>query len=395
MKRIQNRRTFIKLSGISVGILITHNSLAQPAKQYKAVVIGRTGGGDYGHGLDTIFNGLDNVTVTAVADENPEGLRKAKAKIGVENAYLDYREMIAKEKPDLVSIASRQPDCHRDMALAAIEAGAHIYMEKPITEIPSEGDEILQAANAKNIKIGVAHTKRYSNLFLRMKELMDEGYFGEVLEVRFTGKQDARVGAEDLIVLGSHDMDIMRLFFGDPLWCMASVLQDNRDAVKEDIFKGQEPYTLLGNTIRADYQFSNNVQCRWTSVKGSTEWNGVFQHKGRTIQKWGFMLFGTKRVLSYMEGIGTFVLDFPFIPSNDKELDWIPFESLGEPKKPDHFSHPIKNLIHAIETDTQPHCSGVDAWWAVEMVNAVYHSHKAKARVDFPVKNRNHPLIKW
>ena len=183
------RRSFIQQTGLlAASALGTAHAFSASALQYKAAVIGRTGGGNYGHGLDTIFNDLDNVTVAAVADENPEGLKKAQERSGAKRAYADYREMLKKERPDIVSIAPRQPDCHRDMALAAIEAGAHIYMEKPITEYPAEADDILNAAKAKGLKIAVAHTRRFMDCFLRMKKLLDDGYLGEILEVRFQGK---------------------------------------------------------------------------------------------------------------------------------------------------------------------------------------------------------------
>lgn len=395
MARMKNRRSFLAQSSAATGLLLAKQGRAQSTKQYKAVVIGRTGGGNYGHGYDTIFNNFDHIHVAAVADENPDGLKKAKDKIGCEKAYLDFHEMLNKEKPDLVSIAPREPDCHREMALAAIDVGAHIFMEKPITEFPQDGYDIINAAKKKNIKIAMAHTKRLMDTYLRIRELIEDEYFGDVLEVRFTGKQDHRVGGEDLIVLGSHDMDMMRFFFGDPMWCFASVQHDGREATKDDIRKGNEPYTLLGNTIRAEYQFPNNIQCRWSSVKKNPTWNQNIKDGDRTILKWGMTLQGTKRVLSMMDGIGTYVLDFPFVPPSGEEHQWQPLESLGKPAKPSHLSHPIRDLLHAIENDTEPQCNGMDGLWAVEMVNAVYHSHKAKARVELPLKYKRHPLISW
>ena len=53
------------------------------------------------------------------------------------------------------------------------------------------------------------------------------------------------------------------------------------------------------------------------------------------------------------------------------------------------------SLIHAIETNTQPVCSGYDGRWAVEMVAAVYESERTKARVSFPLKDRGNPLLRF
>lgn len=390
-----SRRSFMKKTGSLLGVSLAGPSVfsvSAAQKEYRAAVIGRTGRGNYGHGLDTIFNGLENVTVVAVADEDPAGLREAVKRSGAKRSYLDFHEMLTKEKPDIVSIGPRQPDCHREMALAAIEVGAHIYVEKPFTEYPAEADEILTAAKKKGLKVSVAHTRRYMDHFLLMKKVLDEGYLGDVLGVRIQGKQDSRVGGEDLIVLGSHDMDIMRLFFGDPQWCFASVTVNGRDITKDDIRKGREPYTVAGDTIHADYRFDNNLQCHWCSVAAPGDWNQSYRHGDRSINKWGFDIFGTKRILSHQESIGTYVLDFPFIAPGDPSIQWKPLQEVASITKPPRLSHPIRNLIYAIENDAKPQCSGEDARWAVEMVCAVYHSQRQKARVPFPLEDRGHPL---
>lgn len=362
---------------------------------YKAAVIGRTGGGDYGHGLDTIFNGLDNVNVVAVSDRDPEGGERAASRNGAERVYTDYREMLDKEKPDLVSIAPRQPDCHKDMALAAIGAGAHIYMEKPISETPAEADAMLAAASARGVKIAVAHTKRFMDHFLLMKKLIDDGYLGEILHVSFQGKQDARAGGEDLIVLGSHDMDMMRFFFGDPQWCFASVTADGQPIGPDDARMGNEPYLLAGDTVRAQYRFANGVHCHWRSVTANGGWNRNYEHGGRTISKWGFDIHGSMRILSHQESVGTFILDFPFIAPGDDSVRWRPLEEAGSIVKPERLGHPVRDLIFAIERDVEPQCSGEDARWAVEMVCAAYRSQRAGAPVAFPLEERGHPLEDW
>src|SRR5215211_2788387 len=114
-------------------------------KTYRAAVIGRTGRGDYGHGLDEVWSGLPNVEVVAVADEDKMGLAKTGAKLKVDKAFADYREMLDKVKPDLVSIGVRWLDPHRDMVVACAERGIHMYLEKPFCRTPAEADEMVAA----------------------------------------------------------------------------------------------------------------------------------------------------------------------------------------------------------------------------------------------------------
>ena len=111
------------------------------SKTYRVAVIGRTGRGNYGHDLDTVWLHLPEVEIVAVADEAEEGRAQAAERLQAPKAYADYREMLVREKPDLVSVAPRWPDCHCEMTLACAEAGVRgILMEKPLArdlqEIP-------------------------------------------------------------------------------------------------------------------------------------------------------------------------------------------------------------------------------------------------------------------
>lgn len=390
----KTRRSFIKTSGVVVGTALLSRT-AVPAlalgkeRQYKAAIIGRTGGGNYGHGFDVVFRGVENVSVEAIADVDPEGLKKAAERSGATRRYPDYREMLEKEKPDIVSIGPRQPDCHKEMALATIEVGASIYLEKPMTETLEEADVIVQAAEEKGVKVALGHTRRFTSEFTTIKALLKEGFVGTVLECRVQGKQDNRVGGEDLIVLGTHDFDIMRFYFGDPLWCFASVTQDGRDIRRDDIHMGREPILVAGDTIRAMFAFPDNIQCYWNSVKTDDHWNTNFADR----DKWTFEIHGTKKIIVYQSGFGTAVFDSPFLAHKDSDIRW---DDVPQPRNrsiPDREKHPIRNLIHAIETDTEPLCSGYDGRWTIEMLASVYHSQKTKQRIDFPLKDRKNPLL--
>lgn len=68
-------------------------------KSIRVAVIGRTGKGNYGYGLDTIWLQVPNVEIVAVADENEKGRADAIAKLKAKAGYADYKEMLAKEKP--------------------------------------------------------------------------------------------------------------------------------------------------------------------------------------------------------------------------------------------------------------------------------------------------------
>jgi len=390
---ISRRRFLSQLTNSAGAVSLAATLSAQSntnSKKYRAVIIGRTGGGDYGHGYDIVFKGIENVEVVAVADLNPAGLKKAAEKIGVTKTYTDFREMLEKENPDLVSIAMRQPDCHSEIAVEACKVARGIIMEKPMTETVEDADKIVAAAEKYGVKILVAHNRRWTEEFVNVKYLIEEGLIGEVREVHFHGKQDKRSGGEDLIVLGTHDFDLMRFYFGDPLWCFGNVRVNGQDAVKSDVRRGAEPMLVAGDTIFSMFGFKNNLVVNWASIKRNDHWNTNFSKR----EKWAFEILGTKGIIAYQSDFEFGWLESPFFAHKDGTT----FKDLPKAKKlllRPYEKHPALNLIYAIENNTQPVCSVYDGRWTIEMVSAVYRSHILQKRVDFPLKERRDPLRNW
>ncbi|MBY0398493.1 MAG: Gfo/Idh/MocA family oxidoreductase, partial [Thermoleophilia bacterium] len=199
---------------------------------YRAAVIGRTGRGDYGHGLDTAFRDHSKLDLVAVADDDPKGLAAAAKRLGVDRAYADYREMLDKEKPQFVAVAPRWVDQHRAMIVACAERGIHVFSEKPMAPDLADADAIVAACERAHVKLAIAFQTRYGPRYDRVKELIDGGAIGEILEIRMRGKEDRRGGGEDLLVLGPHLMDITRNLVGDPAWCFARVTDRGVPATK-------------------------------------------------------------------------------------------------------------------------------------------------------------------
>src|SRR5688572_14287004 len=188
------RRAF--LVGAAAAAALSMRVGADPISGQRAAIIGATGRGDYGHGLDVIFNDLPGVEVVAVADHDAQGREKARQRCGAKRGYADYREMLEKERPTLVSVAPRWTEEHHAMGMAALGAGAHVIMEKPIATTPGEADEILALASKKNLRIAVAHQMRVAPSVVMLKKAIDDGLVGELLEMRAWGKQDGRAGGE-------------------------------------------------------------------------------------------------------------------------------------------------------------------------------------------------------
>jgi predicted dehydrogenase len=362
-------------------------------KPYRVAVIGRTGKGDYGHGLDLVWKAVPNVEIVAVADENDKGRAAAAQRLGASRAYADYREMLDKEKPRIVSVATRWLDTHRDMVVACAEAGANVFLEKPMCRTLAEADDMVRACEMHHVKLAIAHQTRYSPTLKRIRELVAEGRLGDILELRGRGKEDSRGGGQDLMVLGTHIFDLMRLLVGDTRWCHAVITQAGRPAVKADVREGGEGMgPVVGDNISASYGFDKNIR-------------GYFAtHRARdgVGSRFGLGIFGSKGVIHVTTGglpAAYFLADPGWYPGKSKAA-WIEITSAGlgkpEPLK-DGSLHQgnvwiAQDLIDAIEKDRQPLGSMYDGRATLEMILAVYESWRLERAVELPLKTRQHPL---
>ena len=360
---------------------------------YRAAVIGRTSRGNYGHGLDVVWNDIESVTVVAVADEDPEGRAAAAKRLNAPKAYADYREMLDKERPQIVSVAPRWLDGHRDMVLACAEYGCSVFLEKPMCRTLAEADEMVEACERSHVKLAIAHQTRYSPLLERVQELINEGRLGDLLELRGRGKEDHRGGGEDLMVLGTHVMDLMRLVAGNPSGCFGQVLDRGRPVRRADVRAGAEGIgPLAGDEIHAVYPFPSPTVGYFSTHRS---------RHGKT-QRFGLHIYGTKGILTMTTGSlpTVFLLEDPSWSPGRSRAEWLPVTSAGvgrpEPLRDAglHLGNILiaKDLIRAIETDTQPRGSIYEGRAALEMILAVYESHRLGRPVELPLDNREHPL---
>ena len=388
-----NRRHFLSLS-IASGISIA--ARAADTAKLRVAVIGHTGRGNFGHGLDTMWLGIPETEIVAVADADPAGLAGALKKLKVERGVADYRKMLAEVKADIVAVAPRFVDGHRDMILAAIAAGARgIYVEKPFCRTPAEADELVAAAEKANAKIAIAHRNRYHPAIPVVAGLIQDGTIGRLLELRARGKEDDRGGALDLWVLGAHLVNLVHYFGGKPLACAATVLQEGRPIIRADVKDGAEGVgPLAGNEVHARFDMERGIPAFFDSV----------QKAGTPAAGFGLQIVGTNGIIDLRidkEPVAHILAGSPFQPVATPRA-WTPISSAGI-GKPEPIANLGKlagghilagqDLIAAIRENRAPLCDAAQGRVIVEMIAAVFESHRLGGeRVTFPLKMRGNPL---
>jgi predicted dehydrogenase len=364
------------------------------APPYRTAVIGRTGRGDYGHNLDQAVLNQSKLSVVAVADDNPAGRVRVAKRLGVDRAYADYREMLDQEKPQFVVVAPRWLDGHKDTILACADRGVlGIFCEKPMAPDLASCDAIVEACERAHVKLAMAFQTRYSPRYERIKAMIADGAIGELLELRGRGKEDRRGGGEDLMVLGVHILDLCHDLLGEPAWCFARVTDGGRSVGPAEVRSGAEGIgPLAGDRVDAMFGFQGTPVVTHFATARPKE-------PGR---RFGLTICGSKGCIWI--GTGWMPPAF-FLPDPTwtaaGSARWRPITSDDEVGKPSTGAADltlgnraiVADLIHAVETDTQPRTHARAGRTPIEMIMACYASHGRGAMVTLPLVERDaHPL---
>ena len=376
-------------------VLAVVSSLAQTAQRPLTVgVVGHTGRGNYGHGLDTVWLKLPETRIVAVSDPDPAGRKVAEVRLqaavgGADRveSFADHVAMFRKARPQIVAVCPRHIDAHAEIILAAIEAGVKgIYIEKPFVRTLAEADEIVKLCAEKGVRLAIAHRNRYHPVVDVVKKLVASGEIGELKEVRVRGKQDQRGGGLDLWVLGGHGFNLATLFTGPAISCEATIHVEGRPATKADIRPGDEGVGLIvGDEIHARYETKSGIPLYFDSKKGKPA-------KGTPF---GARLIGTKGVISLQ------IDEEPLaILERDGKKTPITTAGIGQPEpikdirliNGGHHGA-IRDLLAAIAEKREPLCGPEAGLETVELTLGVFASFAAGGKkVALPLDDRQHPL---
>ncbi|MCA9116549.1 MAG: Gfo/Idh/MocA family oxidoreductase [Planctomycetaceae bacterium] len=377
------------------------------ARQYRVAVIGATGQGNYGHGLDTAFMDVKQAEIVAVVDPDAAGRAAAGKRLKVDRLFADYRQMLDAVRPDIVCIGPRWTTDRVAMVQAAASAGCHMYCEKPFAGTLAEADAMQAACRAAKVQLAMAHQWRAMPPVQEAIRRVRAGEYGRLLRIFIRPKDDSRGGGEELILHGTHLFDLMLAFAGFPQWVAGHVQVQGRDALLSDAGEASEPVgPVAGDTIDARYGFARGVQGCFTSTAGLSGRKPADGSKPRFDNLYGVRLECERALLHLRQPGDVFIYPAPEVLPDLTELKW---EQLWIEDW--HFTadHQPRNhrrtwlrtgnqvlaedLIQAIERNRPPLSPIEHAVQITEMVQGTYASHFAEGRrLPLPLADRQHPL---
>jgi predicted dehydrogenase len=165
---------------------------------------------------------VPHARLAALSDPEPNTLAKAGEELNVTALFPDYRQALERKDIDAVVVATPTA-LHRDIVVAAAEAGKHILCEKPMAMNPAECDAMNAAAAKHGVILQIGFMRRFDQGFLQARERIAQGEIGDVVMVKShthgpsipkPWMYDIRASNGPLAEVNSHDIDTLRWFTG-------------------------------------------------------------------------------------------------------------------------------------------------------------------------------------
>ena len=189
---------------------------------------GKRSGYAYSHAAG--YEASSRTELVALSDRREDVMARTGERYGVpaDHQYLDYRELLSREKPDIVSVAT-QPEHRARIVLDAVEAGVPaIYAEKAMAASMAEADAMVAACEQKGVFFNIGTNRRWDVRWEKLRETVDSGRIGAMKAVvsHWTGT---------LFNSASHMFDLMLWLHGD---CPVDWVQGFLRDPEEDLFNG-------------------------------------------------------------------------------------------------------------------------------------------------------------
>ena len=288
-------------------------------------------------------------------------------KVGMTNAdfnkYTDYHEMLEKEKPELVAIATESGE-HAKIALDCLDMGCNLIIEKPIALSLEDADKIIAKAEEKGLVVCANHQNRFNKSIQKIRQAVENGQLGKMLygtaHIRWNRGKDYYTQAPwrgtwaqdggSLMNQCIHNIDLLRWMMGDEVTEVCAYT----DNLNHDYIEAED----LGIAI---VKFKSGA---YGIIEGTTD---VYP---KNLEE-TLYLFGQKGTIK-AGGKSVNIIEEWILENQEEDSEKIKNENSEMPKNIYGFGHtPLyKDVIHSIETHTQPLVDAKAGKRALEMVLA-------------------------
>jgi UDP-N-acetyl-2-amino-2-deoxyglucuronate dehydrogenase len=309
--------------------------------------------------------------------------------------YSSIKQMVLENESDLVIVCTPHP-FHRQPAVEAAEAGAHVLVEKPLASDLQDCDAIINACKVRYAKLGVISQRRWYEPVRRVRDAIDSGKIGKPVlgAVTLLGWRDKAYYDSDawrgtwqaegggvLVNQSPHQLDLL-------LWYLGEV---------EEVYgiwrNLNHPYIEVDDTALAIVRFRSgaigNILVSNSQKPGIYGKVHIHGENGASV---GVQTDGGAMFIAGMTGIAQPpVNDLWSVPGEEKLLKkWVEedTDSFGKHDPVDYYMKlQIEDFLKAIEEEREPAVTGDDGRNVVELFTAIYRSARDNAPVKFPLKN--------
>ena len=313
-----DRRQFLNQSAAVAGAALA--ALAAPAEAIRTGIIGT---GNRGGHLWRNLVKLDGVKMVAACDTKPDRLDQALSVAARDNptGFSDYRKLLERKDIDAVFIAT-PCDLHAEMAIAALQAGKHVYCEKPIGITPESIARLLKVARSSKTVLQVGQQMRYGPRLQETIARIHEGVAGKIIMVkaqRHAGNDldhngpsadwffDARRSGDVIVEMAVHNLDVCN-------WAINSRPERAAGFGGVGLWVNEPPGRTSMDGYTLSYEYANAVKTSFTQVffhprglPGGGQYFYVYGTKG-AVDVSGARFYpmggGEPQVLSTAQGIG-------------------------------------------------------------------------------------------
>lgn len=317
--------------------------------------------------VETIAKFVRDAKVRAVYDANPEAAESVASYYGLK-AEKSLASLLARD--DIQAVFIETPHfLHAEQALAAIAAGKHVMIEKPMAHTVELCDEIIRRAEAKGVLVSIVFSQRSRDCNLRAKELITQGAIGRVRQIL-----DFHLLAGGLVKFPKwqSDKENLGILFGHAIHCF--------DRIRW--LTGAEYATVYGKCMSMDPQAvveaSSMVLMTMTDGTVVTLWSsGELPPPSFPRREFSAMIVGDKGLMD-LDAYGELLINTSGkweVVVRQAPVDWAG-KGFLDPVRLQSFTRHAQGFIDAIREKRQPPVTGWDGRQAVRAALAAYESSR-------------------